>query len=254
MPQPPACLVYWADLLEDTVEFSDQELGAYIRLLGRAWINGSIPKDLILMSRLIASPPRELRKFWPVLASKFVSVNGEVERLVNPRMEIERNRLQSIRESRVEYGLKGAEARWKGYSKSHSKSHSKPYGKSDNDNKEEDLRRELNKKLDLLFDHFWGLYPRKVKKPAARKSFDKILRSSSPDGWDAMSNLIETGIKAWNQSDQWIGGRIEHPATFLNNHMWEDEVPPNRNRPRRSVEDRIKEAEEKEKRDSLGIH
>lgn len=72
------------------------------------------------------------------------------------------------------------------------------------------------------FERFWEAYPRHTAKQDAVKAFEKLKP-------DAM--MIETMVKAiqsQKQSAQWQedGGRyIPHPATWLNQHRWEDEMP-----------------------------
>ena len=41
----PAFQFYPADFLTATAEWTDQEVGIYIRLLANEWINESIPED-----------------------------------------------------------------------------------------------------------------------------------------------------------------------------------------------------------------
>jgi uncharacterized protein YdaU (DUF1376 family) len=78
-----------------------------------------------------------------------------------------------------------------------------------------------NNHIDILsdFDEFWSLYPKKIGKNAARKSWNKIRPN------------IEAVIKAltWQkQSKQWFekGGQfIPNPSTWINQHRWDDEPP-----------------------------
>ena len=61
----------------------------------------------------------------------------------------------------------------------------------------------------------------------ARKAFDKL----NPD--DELMGKILKAIEAWKQTDQWKennGQFIPYPATWLNKHRWEDEIPASRNR------------------------
>jgi hypothetical protein len=72
----------------------------------------------------------------------------------------------------------------------------------------------------LWFDSFWGLYPRKESKSKARVAWDKI----SPDG--ELWQLMQAALGWQTKSRQWTdeGGKyIPHPATWLNNHRWEDQ-------------------------------
>ncbi len=90
-------------------------------------------------------------------------------------------------------------------------------------------RLELEPKLDPepehpivpRFDRFWDAYPRKVAKGAAQKAFEKL----SPD--EAMLAQMQRAI-AWQiNTPGWRkngGEYIPHPATWINQRRWEDEV------------------------------
>jgi len=72
------------------------------------------------------------------------------------------------------------------------------------------------------FDIFWSEYPRKASKKRAFESWLKIR----PDE-DLAQTIIEA-VTAHSQTDQWKrdGGQyIPHPATWLNQRRWEDELP-----------------------------
>lgn len=71
------------------------------------------------------------------------------------------------------------------------------------------------------FDAFWSAYPRKVSKPQAIRAFAKI----KPD--DQLLEAILAALTNQKRSDQWTrdgGAFIPHPATWLNNQRWTDEV------------------------------
>ena len=68
------------------------------------------------------------------------------------------------------------------------------------------------------FDKFWAVYPRKVSKEAARKAFAKVKEPVE---------LLINAVEKQKQTEQWTkdGGRfIPHPATWLNQGRWEDDV------------------------------
>lgn len=70
------------------------------------------------------------------------------------------------------------------------------------------------KPIDIRFDAFWIMYPKKVGKEAARKAWIK----HDPD--------IDMVIKAirWQEiSTQWKKGFIPNPSTYINQHRWLDE-------------------------------
>lgn len=71
------------------------------------------------------------------------------------------------------------------------------------------------------FNRWWAVYPKKVGKGAARKSWDKIKPS------DDLTARMIAAVRQQAQSDQWRrdGGQyIPNPATWLNQGRWEDEV------------------------------
>lgn len=70
------------------------------------------------------------------------------------------------------------------------------------------------------FRLFWEQYPRKQAKSSAVKAWRKL----DPGEYE---NVMK-GLEAHKTSDQWQreGGRfIPHPATFINQRRWEDEIP-----------------------------
>ena len=75
--------------------------------------------------------------------------------------------------------------------------------------------------MDRRFERFWKVYPKKVGKGAAEKSFKKY----KPD--DALTDRMVTSVEAHKRSEQWKkdGGQyIPNPATWLNQRRWEDEL------------------------------
>jgi hypothetical protein len=65
------------------------------------------------------------------------------------------------------------------------------------------------------FDAFWAAYPRKVAKKAARKAFDKALRTTPID--TIMAGLASY-IRHKPDYADWM-----HAASFLNGERWADE-------------------------------
>lgn len=74
------------------------------------------------------------------------------------------------------------------------------------------------------FNRFWEVYPKKVGKGAARKSWDKCRPS------EELTARMIAAVRQQAQSDQWRrdGGQyIPNPATWLNQERWEDELKTN---------------------------
>ncbi len=94
-----------------------------------------------------------------------------------------------------------------------------------NDAPETETETETDKKksesYDSLFDRFYDVYPKKVGKPAALKSFKKF----KPD--ECLLQTMIEAIEHQSQSEQWKtnnGQYIPNPATWLNQERWNDVV------------------------------
>ena len=68
------------------------------------------------------------------------------------------------------------------------------------------------------FNKFWTSYPKKIGKGAAEKSWEKLKPPL---------DVVLTAIESQRTTDQWSkdsGKFIPHPATWLNQKRWEDEI------------------------------
>ena len=70
-----------------------------------------------------------------------------------------------------------------------------------------------------MFDEFWALYPRKIAKAVARKCFNKLTEQQQLDACKA----IDEHCLYWKTKETELEF-IPHPATWLNNERWEDEL------------------------------
>jgi len=73
--------------------------------------------------------------------------------------------------------------------------------------------------IDSVFEEFWTDYPKKVGKGAAEKAWSKIKGVEKQKIIDA--------LKTQRNQEQWRkdnGQYIPHPATWLNQRRWEDDV------------------------------
>lgn len=91
--------------------------------------------------------------------------------------------------------------------------------KKEKENKKQNIKQNISP----LFDRFWNAYPRHVNKQGAIKAFNKANIDSE------MLETILAAIERQKASDQWTkdnGQFIPHPATWLNQRRWEDEIRP----------------------------
>jgi len=92
---------------------------------------------------------------------------------------------------------------------------------NDNDNSQR-KRKEREKETEIIkkqFEHFWKLYPRKVKKQKAKEWFEK----NKPT--EELFVIMITALKKFINSQEWKsnnGQFIPHPTTWLNQRRWED--------------------------------
>jgi hypothetical protein len=82
---------------------------------------------------------------------------------------------------------------------------------------------EVLEPVEMLFNEFWKLYPRKESKDKAKKAWMKLNPSRE------LFSLIVNALEYRSQTKEWLaeGGRyIPHSATWLNGRRWEDEIDP----------------------------
>jgi hypothetical protein len=71
----------------------------------------------------------------------------------------------------------------------------------------------------MMFADFWKLYPRKISKRLAEKSWSKLTPQEQSDALEALPNHLEYW-KIKNTETEYI----PHAATWLNQGRWEDEL------------------------------
>lgn len=70
-----------------------------------------------------------------------------------------------------------------------------------------------------IFERFWRLYPRGEKRPRAIAAWDRLKPS------DELIVEMSNALKRQISSEEWQRGiGIPHPATWINQRRWEDEV------------------------------
>lgn len=105
--KPPAFQFYADDFLAGTADMTNEEVGAYIRLLCHQWSKGCIPGDMDRVSRMAGAMPVPSLGY---ILSKFQ--RGEDGNFRNARMEAERKKQDEYRLKQAEKGKVGADKRW----------------------------------------------------------------------------------------------------------------------------------------------
>lgn len=67
------------------------------------------------------------------------------------------------------------------------------------------------------FAEWYEAYPRKAKPQRAARAYSRLSLGDR--------RLALESLERWKQCEQWHAGKIEHPATFLNERMFKDDPP-----------------------------
>lgn len=207
MAKYPWMPLYTKDILASCSEMTDEEFGAYCRLLFTQWNNGSLNGS---PNRLPIGLPNG--ESLDIVMAKFQT--GEDGRLRNARLEVIRAEFVGVREAQSEGGRKGARKRWDSSpndlpnglpNANHNQSH------NHNQKKSKKKKPEYSEE----FNTFWKAYPRKIGKSKAWESW----QSNNPP----LEKCLET-IRAFGNSIEWHDPKfIPHPTTWLNQSRWDDE-------------------------------
>jgi len=113
MNRPPAFQFYPSDFLSDenVMLMSNQAVGCYIKLLCINWKQGSVPSDIETLALLCGEDGSTMARLWLSLKPCFKA--NENGRLINPRLEQERQKQINFRKERSKSGKKGAVKLWK---------------------------------------------------------------------------------------------------------------------------------------------
>ena len=71
----------------------------------------------------------------------------------------------------------------------------------------------------MTFQDFYSLYPRKMGRKEAERSWNRLTRAQQAECLEAMPNYLKYWKIKHTQKDY-----IPYPATFLNQERWTDEI------------------------------
>lgn len=106
MSKSPAFRLYASDFYMDTITWTNEEIGVYLRLLLSQWVNGPLQKDEKKLAKIAKISPKKFQKVFPVISHKFKE-KGENE-IYNERLEHEREKQLNYKKLLSEAGKKGA--------------------------------------------------------------------------------------------------------------------------------------------------
>lgn len=208
--------LYIGDYLADTSRLTTEQHGAYLLLLMDYWRSGRLPDNDQVLSQITKMTPDAWSNAKAMLMQFFSIEDGY---WVHKRVEQEIVLAKENKVKNQSRAKKAADARW---------------GKQQNDatsNATSNTKAMLeecpspspspseNKSLyTSSFERFWSVYPNKVGKGGAFKSWQKLKPTI-----DLQAKILEA-IEAQKMSKKWQEGYIKNPQTWLNERCWEDEV------------------------------
>jgi len=104
----PAFQFYARDFSEGTRALSAEEVGSYIRLLCHQWDKGSLPSGCEPLARIAGVSLVRMRRVWCALEEYFIVDPTNPNRLVNARLEKERQKQLDYRRHQSDKGRASA--------------------------------------------------------------------------------------------------------------------------------------------------
>lgn len=230
-----------------TASWSNQETGAYVRLLNHQWDSGFVSDDIREIASIIRETPVKARELWRRrLEAKFPA--GTDGRRRNPRLAELRRKREEIGESNAHRGRLGAEKRYgrrygggyssghgerhsdsdsNGHGERHSERHSSPFPEPYPDlppthTPPPDPERAREERAEQEFEQIWAAYPpegRKAK-PLAQRAYLAKLRFAPP-----IEELLAR-LEVQKRSPQWAERKaIPNLDRWLEEARWLDGVP-----------------------------
>ena len=205
----PCVRFFPADWLIGVMRLTNAQRGVYIHLLMLIYENGApIKADEHELARACAlSTPAFRRAFSALIASnKFTITDGFV---TNHRAKEECSERENYARTRRENAASGWQKRKgkQGKNKAHAmleQSHTQSHTQFAS------LTEETARKR--AFDRFWNVWPNRVGKPAAERSFAKVAGEV-----EAIIAGVAAYVRDKPADRPWL-----NPATFLNQRRWED--------------------------------
>jgi uncharacterized protein YdaU (DUF1376 family) len=201
-----------------TANLSLEEEAAYLRVVNAMHKNKSpVPNNVRVWAGMFRCSTRKARALVAALIDAGKLALTE-DGLVNERAISDLVHRGFVSVSRAESGAKGGRIRAENARKLLETNNPKQANASSREEKRREENPQSPQGGDDPFDLFWNLYPRKVGKEAARKAFDKAVKK-------APVSDIMAGLHAQLPAILATEPRFQpHPATWLNQGRWQDEV------------------------------
>ena len=217
MDKAPAFQFYPKDWLTDpdVVCMSMAQKGAYITLICYCWLEHKLHKNDDHIRNLLGNA-RNWKTLWNGIKHKF-EIQGDY--LVHPRLKEERIKQEEYRKKKSNAGIEGMKKRWNKSDNNHNTVKEVLITKNNSSSSTSFSIAHSSDIYTSSFNKFWEIYPHKVGKKKAMEAWNKIKQD---DG--SIERILEA-LKEQKETKQWQNHRfIPHPATWLNQERWNDEV------------------------------
>lgn len=232
------------DTDEDAKFWTNQQEGAFHRLMRHAWINGGIPDDLPKIASICRESVSQMNKLWPAIEPKWPVDPMHPSRRVNPKQESERE----FKQEKSGKAAESAAKRWEKerHAKAEQSSNANamrthmpkrsegnaplpvpplpsPIGEANLINNSPNSKLAISSpevRYSAPFQLFWSRSTRRGPKPDAFREWQKLR----VDG--VLIAKINHGMAAWMGSEQWQDETKQaHIHRWLKRRGWEEEVP-----------------------------
>lgn len=174
-----------------TCDWTDTEVGAYIRLLMVQWDQGSIPEDINRLRKIADS----IDQTQDVVLLKFKKAE-QIGRLQNLRMEEIREERKIFHAGKSQAGKKGMSKRWQVDNKTITDPITKGYQKDNKGhNKRVTFNNEVEVEVEVKGDNEVKVEAEEKKIPPSRFNAQQIFSINKPDHWS--TEYMESEVDAW---------------------------------------------------------
>lgn len=205
MAKNPVLPLYYNDISGSTQDWTDEEFGAYMRLLIYQWDKGFIPLEMQRLKRIAES----VEKNWPVLCQKFTpGQDGLLQNSVMEKIRIER---EKFLRHQTDNGKLGGRPRKENPNRTQTKSQNKPKKKPLEEEIEEEIEFENEIERPFTSEKFQILWQNW--KDYRQREFRKKYKSSQSEQ-AALAHLVrisggseDISFRVIQQSiaNQWMG-------------------------------------------------
>ena len=226
--------IFYPSFLEATKDLDNEHFGVVMRAITEYGINGTVPEVMDPITKIVftlvrpqidANAKRREDGTKGGRPAKPVVSESENHGLRNKKPVVSESENHGYADEKPKENVKEKEK-----VKENDNNHTPlpPSTEGDGGVKPVPEKKKQSDVMEERFERFWSVYPKKVGKGDARKSFLKI----APSG--ALLEKMLTAIVASSASYQWKkdkGQFIPNPATWLNQQRWEDELRPDMSMP-----------------------